>query len=34
MAEKNTDNTIVIPEKKQSGISKALDKKFHFTEDS
>ena len=32
MAEKNTDNTIVIPEKKQSGISKALDKKFHFTE--
>ena len=32
MAEKNTDNTIVIPEKKQSGLSKALDKKFHFTE--
>lgn len=28
----NTDNIIVIPEKKQSGVSRALDKIFHFTE--
>lgn len=28
----NTENTIVIPEKKQSGLSRALDRIFHFTE--
>ena len=32
METQNTENTIVIPEKKQSGISRALDKIFHFTE--
>ena len=32
MDTRKTENTIVIPEKKQSGVSRALDKIFHFTE--
>lgn len=32
MEAQDMDNTIVIPEKKQSGVSRALDKIFHFTE--
>lgn len=32
MEMETNENTIVIPEKKQSGISRALDRVFHFTE--
>lgn len=32
MENETMENTIVIPEKKQSGISRALDRVFHFTE--
>lgn len=32
MENQTNENVIVIPEKKQSGISRALDKVFHFTE--
>jgi len=32
MQMQNPSNTIVIPEKKQSGVSRALDKVFHFTQ--